>query len=146
MSKAKYIIVDTSVLPKIFLKVDEANRYLEENPKANVSEAIKAVGISRSAYYKYCNKIFTFGNLEYGKRITLLVQMNNKVGVIGKVISTISKFNGDMLTINQELPINGRALTTMTIDVQSLEVTFDELIEKIKRLKDVISIDLIAME
>ncbi len=146
MSKNKYFVVSTSVLPEIFLKVVEANKYLDEHPKANVSEAINYVGISRSAYYKYCNHIFTFTDLEHGKRITLLVATHNKVGVLAKVISTISKFNGNMLTINQELPMNGRSLTTMTIDTQALTGTFDEMIEKIKRLKDVISIDLIAME
>ncbi len=146
MSKVKYFVVDTSVLPEIFLKVVEANKYLDDNPKPNVSEAIKEVGISRSAYYKYCNKIFTFNDLEQGKRITLLVQTHNKIGVLSKVIATISKCSGDMLTINQELPINGRALTTMTIDTQNLNCTFDEMIEKIKKNKEVISIDLIAME
>lgn len=146
MSKNKYFVVDTSVLPEIFLKVAEANKYLDENPKANVSEAINYVGISRSAYYKYCNSIFTFTDLEHGKRVTLLVAVHNKVGVLGKIVTTIAKFNGNMLTINQELPMNGRALTTMTIDIQTLDGTFDEMIEKLKRLKDVISIDLIAME
>ncbi len=146
MSKVKYFVVNTSVLPEIFLKVVEANKYLDDNPKANVSEAINHVGISRSAYYKYCNKIFTFNDLEKGKRITLLVQTHNKIGILSKVISVISKCNGDMLTINQELPINGRALTTMTIDIQNLSGTFDEMIDKLKKIKEVISIDLIAME
>ncbi len=146
MSKVKYFVVDTSVLSDIFLKVVEANQYLDDNPKANVSEAIKHVGISRSAYYKYCNKIFTFTDLEQGKRITLLVQTQNKIGVLARVIAIIAKFNGNMLTINQELPMNGRALTTMTIDIQSLNSTFDDMIDKIKKLKEVISIDLIAME
>ncbi len=146
MSKVKYFVVDTSVLSDIFLKVVEANQYLDDNPKANVSEAIKHVGISRSAYYKYCNKIFTFTDLEQGKRITLLVQTQNKIGVLARVIQIIAKFNGNMLTINQDLPMNGRALTTMTIDIQNLNSTFDDMIDKIKKLKEVISIDLIAME
>ncbi len=146
MSKVKYFVVDISVLPEIFLKVVEANRYLDENPKANISEAIKHVGISRSAYYKYCNKIFTFNSLEQGKRITLLVQTHNKIGILSKVIATIAKCSGDMLTINQDLPMNGRALTTMTVNIQNLNCTFDEMIDKIKKIKEVISIDLIAME
>lgn len=146
MSKVKYFVVDTEILPEIFLKVMDANQYLDDNPKANVSEAIKYVGISRSAYYKYCNKIFTFTNLEHGKRITLLIHTHNKIGVLAKVIASISKSNGDMLTINQDLPLNGRAMTTITVAVQDLNCTFDEMIEKIKKVKEVISVDLIAME
>ncbi len=146
MAKNKYFVVNTNVLPEIFLKVVEVNKYLDENPSVSVSDAINKIGISRSAYYKYCNSVFTFADLENGKRITLLVATHNKVGVLSKVVTTIAKFNGDLLTINQDIPMNGRALTTMTIDIQSLNGTFDEMIEKLNKLKDVISIDLVAME
>ena len=53
MEKApKYFIVDSSALPEIFRKVAEAKRMLETGETDKVNVATKAVGISRSAFYK----------------------------------------------------------------------------------------------
>ena len=49
----RYLIVDQSVLPDYFLKVIEARKLLENGTYAQVSDAARAVGISRSTYYKY---------------------------------------------------------------------------------------------
>jgi len=49
----KYYLVDASVLPKVFIKVVEAKRILASGAIKNVNEAVRKVGISRSAYYKY---------------------------------------------------------------------------------------------
>ena len=47
----KFFIVEATALPEIFLKVAEAKRMLETGETDKVTEATKAVGISRSAFY-----------------------------------------------------------------------------------------------
>ncbi|MCF0116236.1 MAG: hypothetical protein HUJ56_12875, partial [Erysipelotrichaceae bacterium] len=53
-----YLIIHKSVLPDYFLKVIEVKKALEERKYANISDAVKAVGISRSTYYKYKDYVF----------------------------------------------------------------------------------------
>ena len=50
---AGYFIVEASAMPEIFRKVAEAKRLLETGEETTVNRAAQAVGISRSAYYKY---------------------------------------------------------------------------------------------
>ena len=58
----KFYIVEAAALPEIFLKVAEAKRMLETGETDKVNEATKAVGISRSAFYKYRDSIAPFQN------------------------------------------------------------------------------------
>ena len=59
----KYYIVEASALPEIFQKVAEAKRMLETGETDKVNVAAQAVGISRSAFYKYRDAIAPFQNL-----------------------------------------------------------------------------------
>ena len=52
-----YLIVEKSALPDYFLKVVEARRLLESGACQQVSGACEQVGISRSTYYKYKDKV-----------------------------------------------------------------------------------------
>ena len=82
MEKApKYFIVDSSALPEIFRKVAEAKRMLETGETDKVNVATKAVGISRSAFYKYRDCISPFQNMMAGRIITFQMVLKDKAGV-----------------------------------------------------------------
>lgn len=66
----QYYIVEAAALPEIFRKVAEAKRMLETGETDKVNEAAKAVGISRSAFYKYRDTIAPFQNMMAGRIIT----------------------------------------------------------------------------
>ena len=51
--QGKYMIVDKALLPSYFEKVALVKELLDEGKAADVSEAVKMVGISRSTFYKY---------------------------------------------------------------------------------------------
>ena len=51
--EGKYLIVDKALLPSYCEKVALAKELLDEGKAADVSEAVKMVGISRSTFYKY---------------------------------------------------------------------------------------------
>ena len=50
--------MDAQVLPEVFLKVIRAKELLASGQARNISAATRAVGLSRSAYYKYTQCIF----------------------------------------------------------------------------------------
>ena len=56
----KYYVVTEKAVPDVLLKVVEAKKLLETQKLDTVQEAVDAVGISRSSFYKYKDDIFPF--------------------------------------------------------------------------------------
>ena len=56
----KYFVVKQKAIPEVLLKVVEAKRLLESEKVLTIQEAVDAVGISRSSFYKYKDDIFQF--------------------------------------------------------------------------------------
>ena len=55
-----YYVVRSKAVPEVLLKVVEAKRLIETEKVRSVQEAVDAVGISRSSFYKYKEDIFPF--------------------------------------------------------------------------------------
>ena len=59
MSKLpKYLLVETQALPEVFERVMQAKELLNTGEAKNSTAAAKRVGLSRSAFYKYKDKVF----------------------------------------------------------------------------------------
>ena len=68
---AKYYIIEESALPEIFLKVAQTTFNLESGNASTVGEAVRQTGISRSAYYKYRDKIKPFFDTASASVVTI---------------------------------------------------------------------------
>ena len=55
---SKFYMVKKRALPEVLLKVAQVNALLGAGKAKTIREAIDAVGISRSSYYKYKDDIF----------------------------------------------------------------------------------------
>ena len=53
----KYFVVTKKAVPEVLLKVVEAKRLLESGKLPTIQDAVDAVGISRSSFYKYKDHI-----------------------------------------------------------------------------------------
>ena len=80
--KSKYFVVKQKAVPEVLLKVVEAKKLLETVRAITVQEAADRVGISRSSFYKYKDDIFPFYDNTKGKTITLVVQMDDRQGLL----------------------------------------------------------------
>ena len=58
MAERRFLLVDTEVLPDVFVKVLEAKELLASGAVSNISLAARKAGISRSAFYKYKDYVF----------------------------------------------------------------------------------------
>ena len=77
----KYFVVKQKAIPEVLLKVVEAKRLLESEKVLTIQEAVDAVGISRSSFYKYKDDIFPFHDNSQGTTITLTFQMDDEPGI-----------------------------------------------------------------
>ena len=141
-----FYIVDKSVLPEIFLKVMDVKNLLESRREKTVQDAVNKVGISRSAFYKYRDAIFPLYENTRGKTVTLSFNLDDTKGVLSNVLNDIASFEGNILTINQNIPTNGIGNVTITIETDSMTEDLRALMDRLERREGVQSLKIIARE
>ena len=142
----EYLIVEKSALPDYFIKVVEARRLLESGACSQVIDAVHAVGISRSTYYKYKDKILEPSQLTVGRKASLMLQLNHEAGMLSRVLAMVSACNANVLTITQSLPIHGKASLMLSLDLSQLSRGIDELTEGLSGIEGVENVRLLALE
>ncbi len=143
---AKYFVVRQKAIPEVLLKVVEAKRLLESEKVLTVQEAVDAVGISRSSFYKYKDDIFQFHDNSQGTTFTLTFQMDDEPGILSDVLKIIAEYQANILTIHQSIPING--IASLSLSVQVLKTTGDisKMIERMEGQKGVHHVKILARE
>ncbi len=143
---AKYFVVTQKAVPEVLLKVVEAKRLLESEKVLTIQEAVDAVGISRSSFYKYKDDIFQFHDSAQGTTITLTCQMDDEPGLLSDVLKIIAEYHANILTIHQSIPISGVA--SLSLSVQILQNTGDisRMIEQMENHQGVHHVKILAKE
>ena len=141
-----YFVVKQKAIPEVLLKVVEAKRLLESEKVLTIQEAVDAVGISRSSFYKYKDDIFPFHDNSQGTTITLTFQMDDEPGILSDVLKIIAEYRANILTIHQSIPING--IASLTLSIQVLQTTGDisRMIEQLEGQPSVHHVKILAKE
>ena len=142
----KYFVVKQKAITEVLLKVVEAKRLLESEKVLTIQEAVDAVGISRSSFYKYKDDIFPFHDNSQGTTITLTFQMDDEPGILSDVLKIIAEYRANILTIHQSIPING--IASLTLSIQVLQTTGDisRMIEQLEGQPSVHHVKILAKE
>ena len=144
--KPNYYLIDSKVLPEIFTKVIEAKRIIQSGKNKTINEVTSKLGISRSAFYKYKDYIFPFNEISKGNIITLSFSALDVPGVLSNMLTTLAKAGANILTINQNIPINGIANITISIETGILKYNVETLIKKLSNIEGVNKTDILAKE
>ena len=142
----KYFVVKQKAIPEVLLKVVEAKRLLESEKVLTIQEAVDAVGISRSSFYKYKDDIFPFHDNSQGTTITLTFQMDDEPGILSDVLKIIAEYRANILTIHQSIPINGIASRTLSIQVLQTTGDISRMIEQLEGQTSVHHVKILAKE
>ncbi|MCL5038353.1 MAG: ACT domain-containing protein [Firmicutes bacterium] len=139
-----FFLVQSSVLPEVFKKTVKAKELLRRGQARTVQEAAEQVGISRSAFYKYKDAVFPFSEGSKGKIITINLLLEHKTGVLSRVLSTLAQVEGNVLTINQGLPLQGVANASISFETGSMSVGLEDFIERLRGLDGVAKVELVS--
>ncbi len=142
--KTKFYLVEQSVLPEVFIKVTEAKALLETGEAKTISDAVTAVGISRSAFYKYKDCVSPFVDMKHGNIITFHVLLRDRMGVLSSVLAIFAESGANILTINQSIPVNATASVTISAETADIKYSAEELRENIEKVFGVIRIEITA--
>ena len=133
------------MLPEIFLKVCEAKEYLQTGAAQTVAEAVSKVGISRSAFYKYKDAVQPFWDLKRDRVVTMSILTRDKPGALSSVLAIFASSGANILTINQSIPTNGVGIVTLSITMENMDITLEDLRYRIEALPDVIRSEVLAV-
>jgi len=142
----EYFLVKSTVLPEVFVKVMEVKRLLNAGKSRSVNEAVQKVGLSRSAYYKYKDAVMPFYETSKGKLVTLIIAVENFPGILSGIIQCVANAKGNILTINQNIPINGLADVSISMETDLMTKSIDLLLADVGKIAGVRSCRILARE
>ncbi len=146
MVETEYYVVKKKALPEVLLNVVEAKRLLETRKAATIQDAVDAVGISRSSFYKYKDDITQFHDNSQGTTITITFQMDDEPGLLSDVLKIIAEHGANILTIHQSIPINGTASLSLSIQILETTQDVDLMVRMMEKQRGVHDVQLIAKE
>lgn len=142
----KYIIVDKSILPECYEKVIEARTTLAAGKYKDVSEAVNAVGISRSTYYKYKDYVFLPNDVSPHRKAVIVFSLAHEAGKLAEVLNLFYSMKASILTITQNLPISGKAHVVVSLDLTNSQSPIEDILQKISQIKGVSGTTLAAVD
>jgi len=142
--KKDFLLVSKDILPEAIVKTAQAKELLAKFDVLTVNEACERAEISRSAFYKYKDGVFPFYEASKEKIITLALLLVDKAGVLSNVLNYIASVHGNILTINQGIPLQGMANVSISIETEKMEETVESLLSNLNELEGVRKIELIA--
>ena len=146
MNKSHLIVVDSSVLPEVILKVLQVKKIMANKEAKSSAAACKLVGVSRSAYYKYRDCVYSYEEKLMQKIITIYMLLKDETGVLSIVLVSLHNLSANILTVNQSIPIDGVATVTISL---RLNESFEEAVAMksiISELRGVVDIQLLSGE
>lgn len=142
----KYYIVDQSLLPDTFSKVIEARQLLDSGKIKNISEAVKKVGISRGSFYKYKDLVYETDEANWNRKAVISLMLDDQRGILSAVLKKFADSKASILTINQNIPIHKVASVVISLDLSTMEITIDELLQSIKDVDGTSKVNLVSIE
>ncbi len=142
--REEFYLIRADALPEAVYKTIVAKNLLKTGEAKTVNEAVEKVGLSRSAYYKYKDKIFPFNAAAYRKIITISLILEHRPGILSEVLKFVADKNGNILTINQSIPLQGVANVVYSIDTSNLICSATEFIKQLKQVEGVKQVVLVG--
>ncbi|MED4585532.1 ACT domain-containing protein [Brevibacillus choshinensis] len=133
----KFFLIRSDILPESIVKTIEAKKMLESGEVDTVNEAVDRVGLSRSAFYKYKDGIFPFNSMMSETIMTITFALEHTSGYLSRVLTYMADQGGNVLTINQTIPLQGIASVSMSVDMAHMKVSSTEFLDGLQQIPGV---------
>ncbi|WP_368506011.1 ACT domain-containing protein [Alkalihalophilus sp. As8PL] len=144
MSRKQFYLVREDMLTDAMQKTLNAKALLDSGKIKKINEAVTIAGLSRSAFYKYKDGIFPFNTMVKEKIITLSINLVDRSGTLSQLLSKVAETGANVLTINQTIPLQGRAHITLSIDTAPMKFELDQLMEQVEQVESVEKVELVG--
>ncbi|HHT02359.1 MAG TPA: ACT domain-containing protein [Firmicutes bacterium] len=141
--RSDFFLVAGECLPVVLRKTLQVKELLRSGAVATVGEATAQVGISRSAYYKYRDGVFPLAEGPQDRVVTVHFLLEHRSGVLSALLSQIANLGGNVLTINQGIPVGGVANVTVAFAVPAGEFNLEKLLDSLQACIGVRKVELV---
>ena len=142
--KDKFYLVNEVILPEAIKKTIKVKSLVQVGDAQTIKEAVEKLDLSRSAYYKYKDYVFPFYELSQGKIVSINALISNESGMLSNILRIIADYNGSVLTINQNLPLQGVAHVNISFETKELTLPVEDVLHEVRQLEGVIKVELIG--
>ena len=142
-NRNEFYIVAADVLPEALKKTAQIKALLSQNSNLTINEAADKVGLSRSAFYKYRESIFSYNKMNKERIVTLIVTAADEISVLAECLQIITEMDGQILTVNRGLPIQDTSKATLVIDTKNMKQEIESLVEKLYEIALVREIEIL---
>ena len=116
MKETNYYVIKKKAVPEVLLKVLEVQKLLDSKRAVSVLEA------------------------------TFVIEVDDQPGVMASILNIFALYKANILTIHQSIPINGKGLLTVSVDIEDSETDVSAMIQDVEKIEDVSYVKIIAME
>lgn len=131
------VLVDIRVLPEVILRTLQANRLLQSGEARSVSAAVRAVGLSRTAYYKYRHAVLPYNAETAGRTVTVHLVLRRTPGAISRVLEGFTRAGANILTVNQNNPSGGLAHASVCARIDRLAMPLRQFLASLEAVDGV---------
>lgn len=144
LKKDKFYLVQEDILPEAIKKTIKVKEILKLGEAKTINEAVERMDLSRSAYYKYKDYVFPFYEIAQGKIVSITVSISNDPGMLSSILRAIAESNGSILTINQDIPLQGIANVTIAFETKDLSTTLEECLDNIRSIRGILKVEILG--
>ena len=143
---SQLIVVDANILPDVFTKVLEVKRLMAQKSEKSFASACKRAGISRSAYYKYKDSVFSYDELFNRKIVNLYLLLSDSPGVLSSVLVFLHGIHANILTVNQSIPVDSAAAVNISLRLTTESPEEIASLTSISELDGVLEVKILSAE
>ncbi len=144
--QTQLIVVEASVLPEVISKVLEVKKLLANREEKSSAAACKRIGISRSAYYKYKNCVYSYEDKITQRIINLQAALRDEAGVLSNVLTALYELDANILTVNQSIPVDGVAAVTFSVRLNGEVQTPHQIRSILNEVQGVVDVKILSGE
>ena len=144
--KDKFYLVQEDILPEAIKKTIKVKEILKLGEVKTINEAVEKMDLSRSAYYKYKDYVFSLSESTLTKKATIHFMLKHEKGILASILQILADSKANILTINQNIPIHNTADLSITFDMKNMDIQIEEILEEISALDGVVNVEIIALE
>ena len=124
---------------------NEEKQIITKNSSYVVCKGNKCLGVFEELPDKYKDYIFRPSKNSGHKAIFVLKTIDEK-GMLSQILKVIYDKQGNIISINQDTPLDGTAYITLAIDVSDLNSSIEQLKETMTTINGVKSVDIMGVE
>ncbi len=144
--RSQLIVIDSNILPDVFTKVLDVKKLMAQCGEKSFASACKRIGISRSAYYKYKDSVFSYEELFNRRIVNMYLLLSDSPGVLSSVLVFLHDLDANILTVNQSIPVDGAAAVNISLRLTEQSEAQLNTLNSITELDGVLEVKLLSAE